>query len=205
MKKLLTFWLVFAGFSTVLASEAAIRKLLTGSYECFRDMEPDKLLEMIHGDYVFTDYDGNKMTIAEVKENIESVKKMRDIITQASDPKASLLTVVTAVFELYPGIMDDESIAVINDLEKTGQGRELRDKTRETLSSFMGIYRDSCDRELKSLKVESVTITGDNAKMFHTVQDSEGKMLRTESDLVKVNGKWLFIKQTVSEISADKQ
>ena len=129
---------------------------------------------------------------------------MRDIITRASDPDASLLTVVTAVFELYPELMDDESIAVINDLEKTGQGRELRDKTRETLNSFMDIYKDSCDKELKSLKIESVAITGENAKMFHTVQDSEGKMLRTESDLVKVNGKWLFIKQTVTEISGSE-
>lgn len=183
---------------TVAADEAAIRNLLNDSYTCLLEKNPDKLLSMLHPEYVLIQ-NNEKSSLDDVKRIVDDMKKMYDIIERASAPDASLKTVIEAVFEICPGIIDEDSAGVIDGLENTEQGRELRDKAKETLKSFDRIYRETLEKEMESLKIESVAVTGDKAKLIHTVKDADGKNVRGESWLIKVNGKWLFIRQVIAE------
>ena len=97
MKKIFVLLLIFCGIF-LRASETAVTQILKDMEKFQLEMNGSSMLELYHPAYVEIDLEGNKTAYAQIKETMQELDAMRQVITKATLPEASLLEIVSAVF-----------------------------------------------------------------------------------------------------------
>ena len=171
-------------------------------FTCLVNMDGSGLMKLLHPDFTDEDEEG-KTSYSEMQVMCGELDDMRRVMERALVPGASLLDVMTAVFAIDGEKLDDETRRMIKEAENTEEGKKVRDESVAAIKEVKKIARQEVTDEQQTLKINSLKINGQNAKLAFTVMVDE-KCEYNYWDLTKVDGKWL-IKKSRSTSKADAE
>ncbi|MBQ4328937.1 MAG: hypothetical protein IJC27_04345 [Lentisphaeria bacterium] len=194
MKKIFVLLLIFCGFP-LFASEDAVKQVLKDMEKFQLEMNGSAMLELYHPAYVEIDLEGNKTAYSQIKDNMQELDAMRQVIMKATLPDASLLEIVSAVFVMNESEMTPELRETINSLEDNAEGRKLAVESAKTLSEIHRIYLEAVRELWAGCEVISVKVDKDLAQLVYKMKESGSDRINEYTlELEKVNGKWLIKK-----------
>lgn len=141
-------------------------------------------------DAVITDSSGEKLTRKELLLEADALKALAD---------GNLLEYMTLSSRLMGHEMDAEEMRKIKEMRGTDEEKEIlaefrAENNREEMSDLFGAMA------VKTLRIESVKVTGDRGELSETILDPNGKTVRTRYQFVKKDGRWLIAGETAEEL-----
>lgn len=199
MKKIAVFLLLFIG-GALFASEAEVKRLHTAYLESISELDFNKALLMLHPSYVEIDSEGKQVTVADLKKMNQLAQQMKKITV----PGIGLADLMEFFAASQGQPFTAEQRRDCEALEKTEKGKEIVKQIPEfqaTVKAELNKLRQNIKTACQSYKVISCKVDGDKAELKYLMKEVDRDELNEYTvELIKVNGKWLFIKNVEKKI-----
>lgn len=197
MKKLLSIVVLALLTITLCATEKAVIKAHEDYRRAFIALDMDKVLALTHPEFVTISSQGRKIDFARTKQLAKVVELTKKTTISLAD-----IMEMTSIVKGQP--FTDEMRKNAEAMEKTEDGKQLMAFMKpmiDTLKDQTRKMQDDFAADLKTFKLISCTVKGDSAKLIYTMHNSTDNIdERTETDWVKVNGKWLMKKSVSTKL-----
>lgn len=197
MKKLLSIVALALLTITLCATEKAVIKAHEDYCKAFIALDMEKVFSLTHPEFATISSQGRKIDFA-------AAKRLAKVIELTKKPNLSLADIMemTSIVKGQP--FTDEMRKNAEAMEKTEDGKQLMAFMKPmigTLKAQTQEVQNNFAADWKTFKLLSCTVKGDSAKLIYTMHNSTKNVdERTETDWVKVNGKWLIKKSISSKL-----
>ena len=176
------------------ANEAALKQTIVDYYKAQAELDGNKALSFCHKEYQTTSAKGKTLDYAQVK----TLCKAMDIMKKISGPNWTVLDFV----ELHALQQGKELTPAERELYTTMNNDPTVRKQLEAIVKLAQVELNATQQKIaqanKTIKFISVQINNDKANVVYTMNDfTSGKLEKITADYVKINGKWLVIKEVI--------